>query len=143
MDGEAQFSPIAKILIQREELMAMNIAVRCFEDDIEMPRPAILDNLPEGVREGRAEVLCRLLRSREDVPEFKFRWDTFRRQGDVVKAWGVGGTRWTLKLGDGGGWSWDRDRLAAHPVDQELEKAIAEACQLVSAEACQLVSAEA
>ena len=55
-------------------------------------------------------------------------WDAAEKKGDVITVWGVGGTTWKLHW-ICPHWYWERDRMAAHPVDQELEKIIKGLCK--------------
>ena len=55
-------------------------------------------------------------------------FDSAEKKGDVITVWGVGGTTWKLHW-ICPEWYWERDRMAAHPADQDTERIIRELCK--------------
>ena len=63
-----------------------------------------------------------------DVEKTNAGFDWAEKKGDVITVWGVGGTTWKLHW-ICPEWYWERDRMAAHPADQETERIIKELCK--------------
>ena len=74
------------------------------------------------------DLLHRVATVPSDMERTDAGWDAAERKGGVITVWGVGGTTWKMHW-ICPHWYWERDRMAAHPADQETERIIKELCR--------------